>query len=455
MKKLLYITLALALGMSACKKSDPPLPDNTLNFTASAQGFESTDSTATVTLNLSRATDAAIAVSVSLQTSGVTYGTEFSTTPAVVNNVIALSIPAGGTSVSFKVSKKSGVFLNGDEYLTFTLKSAASPIVIGTTSTLKLSFAAITSTGTTLTLDGGAGGASAVNSVFVDLSANEQTDIARASWDLGFYNGDDFRVILNNTTSASTVMVNKTDINAVSASDINIADLQLGFGKGTFSIFDDVNGDLTKTAIAQVSASDTANKVYVINRVGGSGITAAAEDLYKVRILRATNGYTLQYAKLNETTYKTLTITKDASYNFSYASFDTGAVSVEPAKDHWDLEWTYSIYYTSTIPYAFSDLVLTNYLGGVQAAEVMTSTVTYDAYAEANIASTTFSTSRNTISSVWRATTGTVGVFTDRFFVIKDAAGNVYKLKFVSFTTQDGGTRGYPVIQYALVKKGS
>lgn len=455
MKKLFYILLGTALTFGACKKSDPALPDNTINFSATTQGFESSATSTTITLSLSRTTDVAIPVTLGLTTTGVTYGTEFTTEPAATNGTIALTIPAGSNSVSLKINKAANVFLNGNESLSFTVKTAGNPIVLGTSNTVKLSFAAITSTGTTLTLNGGDGGASAVNTVFVDLSANSQASPKRASWDLGFYGGDDFRVILNNTTAASVIAINKTDINAVSASDVTIANLELGFGKGTFSIFDDVNGDLTKTAIAQVSATDADNKVYVINRVGGSGTTAAVADLYKVRILRANGGYTLQYAKLNETTFKTISIAKNASYNFNYVSFDAGAVTVEPTKDHWDIQWTYSIYFTGTRPYAFSDLVFTNYLGNVQTAEVLTSTVSYDAFAESNLSAVTLSNSRNTISSFWRATTGTVGVKTDRFYVVKDAAGNVYKLKFISFTTQDGGNRGYPVIKYDLVKKGS
>lgn len=455
MKKLFYYILGLTLFIASCKKSDPALPDNLVNFTAATQGMESDATTADVTLNLSRTTTVAIPVTVTLITTGVTYGTEFTTLPAATNSTIAVTIPAGSNNVSFKVNKTAGIFLNGNESVSFTIATAGQPILLGATKSLTLSFAAITSTGSSLTLNGGDGGSSAANSVFVDLSANNQTSVPRTSWDLGFYDGDDFRVILNNTTAASVVAVNKTDLTQVSESDINIADLQLGFGKGTFSIYDDVNGDLTKTAIAQVSATDSDNKVYVINRIGGSGTTSAAADLYKIRVLRSSAGYTLQYAKLNETTFKTIDIAKNTAYNFNYISFDNGAVSVEPTKDHWDFEWTYSIYYTGTTPYAFSDLVLTNYLGGVQAAEVLTSTVTYDAFAEANISAITFSESRNTISSNWRATTGTIGVKTDRFYVIKDAAGNVYKLKFISFTSQDGGTRGYPQLEYALVKKGS
>lgn len=455
MKKLLIYCLGLTLLMGACKKDDIALPDNTLAFSAATQGISSTDNFITIALNLSRATDVAIPVVVNLDASGVTYGTQFTTTPAAVNNALSLTIPAGSNSVSFTLTKTAGIFLNGNESVSFTVKSAGAPIVLGTTTALKLSFSSITSTGSSLTLEGGEGGSAAVNSVYVDLSANAQTSVKRTAWDLGFYSGDDFRVILNNAASASVVAVNKTDINTVSASDITLTDLQLGFGTGTFTIFDDVNGDLTKTAIPQVSATGASNKVYVINRVGGSGTTSAAADLYKIRVLRASNGYTLQYAKLNETSFKTLTIAKNTANNFSFVSFDTGAVSVEPAKDRWDFVWTYSIYYTGTTPYAFSDLVFTNYLGGTQSAEVLTSTVSYDAYAEGNIASTTFTTSRNTIAANWRNTTGTIGVKTDRFYVIKDTAGNVYKLKFISFTTQDGGTRGYPKIQYTLVKKGA
>ncbi len=42
---------------------------------------------------------------------------------------------------------------------------------------------------------------------------------------------------------------------------------------------------------------------------------------------------------------------------------------------------------------------------------------------------------------------------TDRFYVIKDAAGNVYKLRFISFHASDGGVRGYPKIEYKLGKE--
>jgi hypothetical protein len=454
MKNLLSYLLGFTLLMSvSCKKADPALPDNTLGFSASTQGLGTADASINISLNLNRATDVAIPVVVDLTGSGVAYGTEFTTEPAAAANTLNLVIPAGSSSVTFKVVKKEGIFLQGNESLTFKVKSAGSPIVLGATTELKLSFSAITSTGSELTLNGGEGGSAAVNSVYVDLSANAQTAVKRNSWDLGFYNGDDFRVIINNATAASVVAVNKTDINTVSVADITLANLELGQGKGNFTIIDDVTGDITKTAIPQVAATDGNNKVYVISRANGSGATPVAADLYKIRVLRnGTTGYILQYAKLNENTFQTLTVNKNTTTNFNFVSFATGAISVEPAKDRWDFTWGYSIYFTGALPYAFSDLVFINHLAGVTSAEIVGS---YDTYAEANIATTTFSNLRNTIGQNWRVTQGAVGVKIDRFYVIKDAAGNVYKLKFISFTTQDGGVRGYPKIQYALVKKGA
>ena len=239
-----------------------------------------------------------------------------------------------------------------------------------------------------------------------------------------------------------------------------MANLELGFGKGTFNVFDDVSGDLTKTAIPQISATESSNVVYVINRAGGAGVTAAPADLVKIRVLRAPNGYTLQYAKVKETTFKTIDIPKSGTSNFDFLTFDAGTakiVPIEPAKAKWDIVWTWSLYYGGTgaaaYPYGFSDIVFSNNLGGVTTAEVLTATVSYANYAEANIAATTFVNKHDVVGSAWRSTSPATGVKTDRFYVIKDGSGNVYKLKFVSMGAGDGGVRGKPVVEYKLVKK--
>lgn len=454
--RLLYLLTFICILGIACSKNDPPLPDNTVNFSTNALGFEDNVSELSLKLSTAREVASATSITVDLVANGLVYGTDFTTEPAAVDNKITVNVPAGSSEVNIKLKKVSGVFFNGNESINLKISDVGAPAVVGDGSEMKISFSAITSTGTRIQLEGGTGGASAVNSVFLDLSANKQTSVTRTSWDLGFYSGNEFRVILNNTTAATTIKVDKTDIASVSSADIDANNLKIGQGQGNFSIIDGVSGDIATTAIAEISATDADNKVYVINRASGSGNVADVADLYKVRILRKNSGYTLQYAKLNETTFKSVDIAKQPGVNFTAFSFGTNTtVSVEPVKEKWDIVWGYSIYFTGAIPYAFSDLVFINHLAGVSAAEVLTSTVSYDAYAESNVASTAFKAERNVIGSNWRATTGTVGVKTDRFYVIKDGAGNVYKLKFVSFTTQDGGERGKPVIEYALVKKAS
>lgn len=329
------------------------------------------------------------------------------------------------------------------------------------------------SDGSTMTLKGLIGseaGASAGNSVFVDFSTDKQTSVARTSWDLGFYSGTDFRVIINHSTGAAAIALNKTDLNTVTAADTaalaTAATLTLGQGAGDFPNIDPVEGNtatyLAGTVIKTISATDADNKVYIVNR-GVAGVTGS-RGWQKIRVIRNGNGYTLQYAKISETTFKTLTVTKDAAYNFKYVSFVTGAATVEPEKAAWDIEWSLSTFKASTgtsfIPYTFSDFVLINFVGGVTAAEVIyagtaaNNTVSYADFKEANLTGITFLGAREVIAGNWRITSGTpIGVKTDRFYLVKDSAGNVYKLKFNSFHPSDSGVRGNPVIEYKLVKK--
>jgi len=462
----LLFAITFTAFISACSDDDPPLPDNLVTFESSTVGMDD-DEEIVINVVLTRAVDVATNVEIQMSGEGVTYGEHFATSPAATSNTLSVNIPSGRNTGSFTLIRDADTFLEGNEKITFMISDVGEPVLVGTSSQLILSFSAIVSEGSQVTLNGligGEPGSSAGNSVFVDFSNNQQTAIARTAWDLGFYNGEDFRIIINNTAGASVIEVDNNDITTVDADDINTDNLALGFGAGTFEIIDDPSGDLTNTAIPAISATADENKVYVINTVGGSGAIGATEDLVKVRILQSGDGYTLQYAKINETTFTEVEIEKNTSYNFQYFSFATGTVDVEPVKNKWDLQWTWSIFQTenppgsgSYLPYGFSDLVFTNHLAGTEVAEVLTSTIAYDDFAESDLSTLTFSAEKNAIGSSWRVTSPTTsaGVKTDRFYVVKDSSGNIYKLKFVSFHPNDGGTRGNPVLEYALVKKAS
>ncbi|WP_113661813.1 HmuY family protein [Pedobacter nanyangensis] len=325
------------------------------------------------------------------------------------------------------------------------------------------------SDGSTMTLNGliaSETGSAAGNSVYVDFSADKQTSVARASWDLAFYSGSDFRVALNNTSSAGAKVLSATSLTAVGETDtvgLTLAFNQMAPLATDFAFYDNINGNIASTVIPAVSATATENKVVILNRGTGGGI--GSRSWIKLLVSRNTSGgYTVQYGTIKQTTgFKSVDVSKDAGFNFKFLSLTSGAtVNVEPAKSSWDIVWGYSVYQTSfggvTVPYNFSDLVFLNTLGGVTAAQISTTTKTYAAYAEADVANTTFSSARDVIGSNWRvtsvtATSGPIGVNANVFYVVKDGSGNVYKLKFNSFISNDGGTRGKPVIEYKLVKK--
>lgn len=323
------------------------------------------------------------------------------------------------------------------------------------------------STGAQVQLNGIAGseaGSAAGNSVYLDLSADKQTTALRAGWDLGFYCGSDFRVILNNTTSAGAKVLTQNDLTTVGAADtigLTLATSQTNPLPEQLAWFDNVAGDLTKTVIPAVSATDADNKVIILNRGTGGGI--AARPWIKLRVLRNTSGgYTLQYAGIQETVFKILQIPKDAFYHFKSISFENGMVDAQPEKEKWDLVWTYSVFETNfgagQVPYNFSDLIAVNYLAGVSVAtkiyaDVATANAAYTAFNKDSVNNTILVSNRWAIGSGWRSTQPATGARTDRFYIIKDANGNYYKFKCLAMGVgTDGGTRGKPEFKYALIK---
>ena len=307
-------------------------------------------------------------------------------------------------------------------------------------------------------------GPTAGNSVYLDLSNDKTNAVLRSGWDLGFYSGADFRVILNNTSSAAAKVLNKYDLGDVTAADtvgITLAISQTDPQPEDLQFFDDLHGDLNKTAIPAVSGTASSNPVIILNRGTGGG-SIAERPWIKLRVLRNGNGYTIQYAGILETTFQSMEVPKNPDFNFQFISFEKGLVNAEPEKAQWDIVWTYSVFEANfgwgLVPYNFSDIIGVNYLAGVEAkenvyADAATAIAAYAAFNKDSLATNQVVEGRWTIGNKWRSTQPAIGSRPDRFYIIKDANGNYYKLKSLSMGAgNDGGTRGKPEFKYALIK---
>lgn len=467
-----HILIASCVGifLLGCEE-DIKAPANKVAFEAAVAGISPEEESLTINLNLSRETSAPVELTVDLSAIGLQYGTDFTTTPAAVNNVITLIIPAGESTASIVVTKVAGVGFAGDESLTFAISNVDGTPVIGSVNQIVVSFSEITVPSGSMNIQGG--GSTAPNKVFIDLSANRQTIVERTTWDLGFSSGEDFRVILNSSTGMMAyVLAEKNDLSTVTANDTVGLGAKLSMAKvfaaangnpdaewlpGSINWIDNPAGDLTKTAIASVSATASENKVYIINRGDGPG--GVKLGWKKIRVIRNGDGYTLQYADISASNFSELQIVKTATHAFQYVSIANGLVNVEPAKAKWDIAWTpfsgSSPLQDFIIPYFIQDVVLQN-SNGVQTVQIMTSTKTYEAFSASDLAGLEFGTQNQLkIGTSWRIGGGpnsSPSLREDRFYVIKDAGGNYYKLKFTALT-QDG-ERGRPAIQFALLQGG-
>ncbi|CAD0008392.1 HmuY family protein [Flavobacterium salmonis] len=466
-KNFILILSFVLLIVGACSSDDEAAQPNAVAFASTSLNL-STETTP-IEIKFASPTASAGSLTLTVTETAVANGTDFSTTPAVVAGNVVVPFEKNVSSVSFTFKKLKEAIEGEVKNVVFTISSVTINSVISDNKSIQVSFNETASLGNALAP--GVGGPTEPNQVFVDLSSGKMTAVPRVSWDLGFYSGTDFRVIINHTVRMTAKQTTSINIDEVQAEDATM----LVNGYGSLTQIDDPAGDLTKTAIAEISATDADNKVYVINmgsnpgtvdpEVGSEGTgTGPSRGWKKVRILRSGNDYKVQYANIEATTHEEIIVSKNAAYNFTFLSLlDKKTVSVEPQKTQWDISFTSFTNTAGTAPYNFADFILNNVKGGAKAYQVLTTAFTYDAFALANVDNAKFTDDQRNIGSNWRGTVASgatdangnpVSSFnarSDRFYVVKDPAGNVYKVRFTAGVNA-AGERGYPTFQYAILK---
>lgn len=326
------------------------------------------------------------------------------------------------------------------------------------------------------------GGANQPNQVYIDLSAASQTGAQRDSWDLGFATGNKFRVIINGSVQMAVKKLETTNIDEIQEADASVA---VGFSTdATWGYVDNPTGILEGagngigTAIAEISVNDEDNKVYLVNlgnevgtttpSIGSVSLHGPERGWKKIRITRNGNGYTLQYADIDATTHQTVNISKNNDFNFTFFSLTAGnVVSVEPQKDKWDLNFSgftnYFSFMGGQITYYYADFITSNIHGGTQVYQVLVDDAAqteqeFQNFSLVDVVDVNFWPSvadQRIIGDSWRigGGPGTLpSIRDDRFYVVKDTDGNLYKLIFRALTN-DAGERGFPVFEYELLQE--
>ena len=466
MKKNFILILSFVfLIVGACSSDDEAAQPNAVAFASTSLNL-STETTP-IEIKFASPTASAGSLTLTVTETAVANDTDFSTTPAVAAGNVVVPFEKNVSSVSFTFKKLKEAIEGEVKNVVFTISSVTINSVISDNKSIQVSFNETASLGNALAP--GVGGPTEPNQVFVDLSSGKMTAVPRVSWDLGFYSGTDFRVIINHTVRMTAKQTTSINIDEVQAEDATM----LVNGYGNLTQIDDPAGDLTKTAIAVISATDADNKVYVINmgsnpgtidpEVGSEGTgTGPSRGWKKVRILRSGNDYKVQYANIEATTHEEIIVSKNAAYNFTFLSLlNKKTVSVEPQKTQWDISFTSFTNTAGPAPYNFADFILNNVKGGAKAYQVLTTAFTYDAFTLANVDNAKFTDDQRNIGSNWRGTvSGTdangnpassFAARSDRFYIVKDPAGNVYKVRFTAGVNA-AGERGYPTFQYAILK---
>lgn len=491
---LLLFNLLVALMLFSCGSDDDGgvAQEFVVAFENPSASFTTEEASKEIKLSFSHAALEDGTATLTYTAVNAEYGTHFTTDPIGEQGTIQVPITSGSSSAMFTFNKLQNPIEGNAMSVQFKLTTISNPnSTIQGNTTLDVSFTESAALGGTMSPE--SGGSTYPNQVFIDLSSQTQTVVRRDTWELAFYSGEENRVILNPALRVSAAKLDQyTDLTAVtSATEFNpplvinrfdlftqtyveetvttVEEYKAGV-KVSYSMYgpyvDTASGQLEGTAFDAVSDTNSDNKVYLFYmgteipsepaEPGSINTGTVDRGWYKLRALKDGDSYVLQYASLDATDFKEITIEKDPQLNaVAYSLTDDKIVSVEPVKSNWDLN--VSGVFATEIGTTYSDFVLHNTLGGVALYEVITGEgdKSYADFSKSDVDESLFNdTDRSIIGSNWRSTTGpsssTPVAKDDRYYVLKDADGNYYKIRFTA-VVNESGERGYPSFEYSLL----
>lgn len=292
--------------------------------------------------------------------------------------------------------------------------------------------------------------------VYYDLSSQSVVSANfKSDWDLGFECGQGgWHVILN---TSNFMLAGNTGLgDFAAATDTTGLDWK----------YDPSTGNLDSTAIGPWltfsgidSVPDYSGEVYIVDR--GYDEAGNLRGVKKVVFTEwSRDRYAVRFANLDGSGEGTAEILKDTSVNFIYFSFEEGGtvMTLEPPKYAWDLlftQYTTLLYTNDGFPYPYLVTgVLSNRAGVKVAQDTLHEFSAIDLEAAEGFG---YSDVRDEIGYDWKDVVGDVSTGNVSYvivpginYVVRDAGGFFYKLRFISFYN-DQGEKGFPTFEYQLL----
>ena len=257
---------------------------------------------------------------------------------------------------------------------------------------------------------------------------------ARADWDLAFESSTDgWRVMLNGARLMTAWNIGPMDI--------TLAHDTVGMYEGRR--IDAPSGDRDSTAVGDWRNADD---VYIIDL--GYSANGLLLGQRKVRFLSVDpSAFTFESTALDGSDHRTASLTKDPARGSTYFSFTNGAVTIEPQLGTWDLLFTQYThqFYDPYLPYLVNGVL-------VDDARTRVARITDRDFAAIALTDTLafpFEQRRNTIGYDWKYysfETSSYTVVPDLSYIVQDAEGYFYKLRFLEFYGPQGKS-GCPLFE--------
>lgn len=296
-------------------------------------------------------------------------------------------------------------------------------------------------------------GVSYNDQVYVDFKTGQQKVVPYRSYDLAFEaSTEGYRIYLN---TGKFMFVAHTGDTSMSAADSS--------GKVWRTETEHLFDDSTAFGDYRDPSGMSTGVTYVIDR--GRTEHFGSVRWRKFKVVEVTKSqYKIRFSNYNNTGVVDFIIPKNPEYSLMYFTFDNGGAVVEvaPKKTDWDVVFTKYTYTYQTEPlsspfryYLVTGALLNKWSGCSNEQYRKDSTAAYvpfETFDASHLSNVSFNSLAGKIGFSWKDYDFNLGyvIIPDRYYLLKDTEGFVYKIRFYDFY-DDQGNKGTAKFEYKRI----